>query len=132
MKETNHTTFNITSWEEKPVHTHSDNTKIVRAAVTQEYSGAISGTGAVEYVMFYGQNGTALFVGMEIIEGSVLGKSGRFVIQHNGMFADGIATSEWSIVADSGTDALKGLTGTGSFSAGHDGTATVKFNPAFS
>ena len=48
---------------------------------------------------------------------------------HSGKFEAGTATGMWCIVSGSGTDALEGIEGSGSFSAEHGGTAEyeVKF-----
>ena len=60
-------TFEVKSWDEKPAQELQDGAKITRAAVTQSYSGIISGNGSVEYVMFHRGDGTAVFSGVEHI-----------------------------------------------------------------
>jgi hypothetical protein len=120
-------TFQVQSWDEKPAKELDDGAKLSRAHVTQLYSGGIDGAGAVEYVMFHRSDGSAVFVGFEHLRGAVHGQSGSLALQHIGVFESGTAKSTWQVVPGSGTAALQGATGTGSFEAGHDGTARVAF-----
>jgi hypothetical protein len=56
--------------------------------------------------MSYTIQGTASFVGLDRVSGTVAGKSGTFVLQHAGSFSEGKARSSWSVVPGSGTDDL--------------------------
>lgn len=131
MTEENKGVFKVQSWDEKATQEMSGGAKITRAAVTQSYEGVISGHGSVEYVMFHRGDGTAIFVGMERIDGSVGGKTGTFVIRHDGTFEDDAARSQWVVIPGSGSGELEGLGGAGSFDAGHGGEGAVTFDPAF-
>lgn len=124
-------TFEITGWDEESYEEIEGGAKLSQAKVTQSYSGAIEGIGSVEYLMAYTVNGTASFVGIERVTGSVDEKSGTFVIQHVGAFKDDKATSSWSIVAGSGTGALADLRGHGTYVAGKTGPAQVHFSYYF-
>ena len=124
-------TFQIVGWDEKTYEEIAGGAKLSNAKVTQAYSGAIEGSSSVEYLMSYSIHGTATFVGLERISGMVDGKSGTFVLQHTGTFAEGKARSSWSIVAGSGTDALANLRGKGSYVAGHGEPAQVAFTYSF-
>jgi hypothetical protein len=111
--------FAIKSWDEKPYREEADQPKLTRAAVHKTLSGDIEGEGQVEYLMMYRADGTATFVGLEQIVGSLGGKSGSFVLQRVGTFEDGQAKETYSVVAGSGTGNLRGLRGQGSSSVGH-------------
>jgi len=124
-------TFQITSWDEKPIQEIEGAAKLTAAKVTQSYAGAIEGISSVEYLMSYTIQGTASFVGLERISGVVAGKTGTFVIIHSGTFAEGKARSAWSIVAGSGTGDLASLRGKGSYVAGHGEPAQVLFEYSF-
>ncbi len=87
--------------------------------VTKTYHGDIEGESTLEYLMMYRQDGTASFVGLERVVGSLGGRSGTFVLQHKGKFEDGKATVECFVVLGSGTGELSGLRGEGGFAAGH-------------
>ncbi len=80
--------------DEEPYHEFDSGVKITQAKVTQDYQGAISGEGTVEYLMTYTVHGTASFVGMELVIGTMNEKGGSFVIQHKGVFEGGKAKSE--------------------------------------
>lgn len=110
-------TFKVTAWDEKPYQEFEGGAKLTRAKVSQAYQGAITGEGFVEFLMSHAANGTASFVGMELIKGTVAGKSGSFVIQHVGTYDSGGACSSWSIAPGSGTGELTGITGKGSYAA---------------
>ena len=124
-------TFKISSWDEKPYHEFEGGAKLTRAKVSQAYQGAISGEGLVEFLMSHAANGTASFVGMELIIGTVQGKSGSFVIQHVGVYDSGGARSDWSIVPGSGAGELFGIAGKGSYLATSE-SVSVSFSYDFS
>lgn len=65
--------------------------------------------------MAYTDDGHASFVGLERLRGRVGGKTGGFVIQHGGTFAEGNLKSDWSVVPGSGTDDLLSLRGKGTY-----------------
>ncbi|MCY7354425.1 MAG: DUF3224 domain-containing protein [Lysobacter sp.] len=55
--------------------------------------------------------GSAAYVAIERVTGTLQGRSGSFFMQHNGTMNRGAATLALSVVPDSGTDQLKGLAG---------------------
>ena len=124
-------TFQITGWDEKTYQEIGGGAKLTNARVTQSYSGAIEGTSSIEYLMSYTIQGTASFVGLERVSGTVAGKSGTFVLQHAGSFSEGKARSSWSVVPGSGTDDLASLRGSGSYVAGRGEPAQVSFTYSF-
>lgn len=73
--------------------------------------------------MAYQPDKTATFIGIERIRGRIGGHHGSLVLQHSGMFDGGAATGDLTVV--SGTDELKGATGTGSFKADPAGSITL-------
>jgi len=124
-------TFQITGWDEKTYQEIEGSAKLSHAKVTQTYSGAIEGTSSIEYLMSYTVHGTANFVGLERVSGTVDGKTGTFVLQHTGSFSEGKARSSWSIVPGSGTGDLANLRGSGHYVAGHAEPAQVFFTYTF-
>lgn len=112
-------TFQITSWDEKPIGESEAMPKLTRATVTKSFSGDIEGEGSLEYLMMYRADGTASFVGLERVVGRLEGRSGSFVLQHTGAFEGGTARATWVVVPGSGTGDLGGLRGEGSFASGH-------------
>jgi hypothetical protein len=111
-------TFEIDSWEEKPALEIADGSKITRAEVVRSYDGDLKGKGTLEWLMAYGEDGSATFVGLERVVGSINNKSGSFVLQHVGTFDGRTARAELLVVPGSGAAELEGLNGRGSFQAG--------------
>lgn len=112
-------TFAIKSWDEKPYDEAEGRPKMTRARVTQSFEGDIVGEGTIDYLMAYGEGGSATYVYQERVVGKIGGRNGSFVLQGTGKFADGAATGDFTIIPGSGTDSLKGIRGSGSFGASH-------------
>lgn len=55
--------------------------------------------------------GSAGYVAIEQVTGTLVGKTGSFVLQHYGIMDNGNNRLILEVVPDSGTDELKGLTG---------------------
>ena len=113
-------TFTLKSWDEKPYDETAGLPKLSRVSATKSYEGDIAGEGRVEYLMMYRGDGSATFIGLERVVGSVGGRSGSFVFRHSGTFENGIAEVALSIVPGSGTEGLDGLQATGQFAVGHE------------
>lgn len=111
--------FKITGWEEETVSEFNERGKLTRAHVGKSYSGKLEGEGRVEYLMLYRSDGTADYVGYESVKAVLNGKEGGFVFEHRGHFKEGKVDGTWTIVKESGTGALAGITGSVRFSEGH-------------
>jgi hypothetical protein len=109
--------FAVTSWHEDPYEELEGGGKLTRASVEQTFTGDISGDGAVQWLMSYRSDGTARFVGLQRVRGSVGDRSGSFVLETAGDFDGNEAKGTWSVVAGSGTAGLTGLRGAGMFRA---------------
>ena len=96
------------------------------AKITQTYTGVISGVSETQYLMSYQSEVSAIFVGFEVITGEFNGQSGSLTLQHNGKFENGIASSQFRLVADAGTGELVGIAGEGSFTSGEMGQANYE------
>lgn len=57
-------------------------------------------------------DGSAGYVALELVRGTLRGRAGAFVLQHSGTMMRGTPTLTVTVVPDSGTDDLVGLTGT--------------------
>lgn len=120
--------FEVKSWEEQPAVEIEGARKLRRAHVKTVFEGDVEGEGTVEYVMMYRDDGTASFIGYELVIGRVGERSGSFVLEHRGTFEKGVAKAESRIVAGSGTGDLSDLTGLGAFEApGREGSFTLSY-----
>jgi hypothetical protein len=121
MKAHANATFELKGWDEKPFNEGEGMPKLTRASVLKSYEGDIKGEGKLEYLMMYRDDGSASFVGLERVVGSIGERSGSFVFQHTGTFESGVATAKVSVVSGSGTAGLYGLKANGEFAVGHQG-----------
>ncbi|MCI0699243.1 DUF3224 domain-containing protein [candidate division KSB1 bacterium] len=124
-------TFELKAWDEKPLNEMNGMPKLTRVSVIKSYQGDITGEGKLEYLMMYRDDGSASFVGLERVVGSVGGRLGSFVFQHIGVFKDGVATVTLIVVPGSGTGDLHGLGGEGGFTVGHQGPYPVTLDYDF-
>ncbi len=124
--------FDIIAWEESTYIEREGGFKQSLATVTQSYRGGIEGAGEIQYLMCHQTADHAVFVGYEIITGSIDGKAGCMVVQHEGKCEKGVVSSQMVVVRESGTGLLKGVEGDGHFHADKSGKAmyqfTLKFN----
>jgi hypothetical protein len=71
----------------------------------------------VEFLQAGQADGSASFVGIERVTGTVGGREGMFLLQDAGTVLDNIVSGEWFVIPGSGTGALAGLRGEGGFRA---------------
>jgi hypothetical protein len=102
-----------------------------RMTLAKVFEGDLVGTGRGEMLSFRsGVEGSAGYVAMERVEGTLAGRSGSFVLQHKGCMDRGARTLSIVVVADSGTGELDGLSGTFDIDV-TDGQHTYDFAYAF-
>jgi hypothetical protein len=111
-------TFEIAGWDEDEIMQTDEGARVTRATVARTFEGDIEGTGTVEWLMAYDEDGSAAFVGIERIVGAIGGRTGSVVLRHVGAFDGQMARADLVIVAGSGTGDLRGVRGEGSFEAG--------------
>jgi hypothetical protein len=116
-------TFEIKGWDEQPFDEAVGVAKLTQASVAKEYAGDVEGTSATEWLMAYNPDKSAVFVGLERIKGTIGGRHGSLVLQHVGTFADGAAKATLTVV--SGTDELKGASGSGELVADPKGRISL-------
>jgi hypothetical protein len=123
--------FELASWDEETYEELEDGGKLTRASVTQTFTGGIDGDGAVQWLMSYRPDGTAHFVGLQRIRGTIGDAKGSFVLETIGDFDGKMAKWNATVVPGSASADLKGLTGKGSFGAPHGSTATFELDYRF-
>ena len=122
-------TFGVTGWDERTLIERPPG-KVSQASVTQDLSGDVQGVGRVEWLMSYRPDGTADFVGLQEISGTLDGRTGSFVVTSSGVFDGEKAEGTWRVVDGSGADELEGISGTGGFTAPHRGQASYRLDYA--
>jgi hypothetical protein len=85
---------------------------LTRASVENAFTGDLVGEGVLEYLMVYGVDGSATYVGLQRFEGRLGEAQGTFVARIEGAFTSA-ASERWTIVDGSGADGFSGISGTG-------------------
>ncbi len=85
---------------------------IGRMSIDKQFHGDLEGTSKGQMLSAMSSvKGSAGYVAMEKVSGTLKGRSGSFVLQHSGTMNRGVPQLIVSVVPDSGTDQLAGLTG---------------------
>ncbi len=83
-----------------------------RMTIEKRFSGALDAVSRGQMVAFSSSvQGSAGYVAMEHVTGTLHGKRGTFALQHSGTMTRGAPELVVTVVPDSGTDELVGLTG---------------------
>ena len=86
---------------------------LARHTLDKQYHGALDATGIGEMLSAgTATPGSAGYVAIEKVTGTLDGRAGSFYLQHSGTMARGQATLTIHVIPDSGTDALSGISGT--------------------
>jgi hypothetical protein len=120
-------TFEVSSWQEETYADLDGDTKLTRANWVQTFSGDLEGDQSVGCLMYYRADGKVRTVTQASFVGTVRGRSGSFVSQATGSYANGEAKSSFSVIAGSGAGALEGLRGKGKTAIGGDGKGSLTF-----
>ncbi|MDP1662489.1 MAG: DUF3224 domain-containing protein [Phycisphaerales bacterium] len=86
-----------------------------RMSINKRFTGGIEGTSVGEMLTAFGGagvKGSAGYVAVERVTGSLDGKKGSFILQHSSTMSRGVPQQSIAVVPDSGTDELVGLSGT--------------------
>ena len=85
---------------------------IGRMSIDKTFAGDLQGTSVGEMLAVRTAVATSAgYVAMEKVTGTLAGKSGTFVLQHSGTMAGGKQELSVTVVPDSGTEGLTGLSG---------------------
>ena len=88
-------------------------TAIGRMSLDKVYSGQLEATSQGEFLSAMGSvKGSAGYVAMERVTGTLDGKAGSFVLQHTGTMNRGAPALSVTVVPDSGSGELAGIDGT--------------------
>jgi len=107
----------VKTYVPKPYDEPLDGPKLARLSVTETFTGDVAGEGTAEFLQLLRSDGSAVFVGLERVVGTVGGRSGSFVLQDAGTLEGETVSGTWFVVPGSGTGELRGLRGEGGFTA---------------
>ena len=96
----------------EPPYDSRDGISLGRVALDKKFSGPLTATSVVHMTAARTPVETSAgYVAIERVEGTLGGKRGSFVLQHNGVSRKGVQSLSVTVVPDSGTGELKGLSG---------------------
>lgn len=124
----------ITGAFDVKVTAQKPDTQIARAAnlgrmtIDKRFHGELEGISKGEMLATQTEvKGSAAYVALERVTGRLKGRTGSFVLQHSATMVRGKPASSITVVPDSGTGELKGLTGKMSVTVAPDGAHTYEF-----
>ena len=92
---------------------NAEGSPLGRLSIDKQFRGDLDATSRGEMLSASGGvKGSAGYVAIERVRGTLHGRSGSFVLQHSGRMARGAPELVITVVPDSGTDELEGLAGT--------------------
>ena len=109
--------IDVKTYEPQPYEEVDEGPNLVEIHVTETFSGDIEGEGVVRFLQAIRKDGSASFVGIERVTGSVGGRQGSFLLQDAGTLEGSTVKGDWFVIRGSGTGELAGLRGEGGFEA---------------
>jgi hypothetical protein len=109
--------IDVKTYEPQPYQEVDDGPDLVEIHVTETFTGDIEGEGEVRFLQAIRKDGSASFVGIERVTGSVAGHRGSFLLQDAGTLEGNVVRGDWFVIPGSGTGELVGLRGEGGFEA---------------
>jgi hypothetical protein len=126
MTTTTSATVTITgkTWDEHREAEISGPHAVARATFTTEWAGDISGTSTCWLLISYvdgdpadPQSLVGPYVGYELVDATIGGRRGTFVLAASGDHRGGVARTDVRVVEGSGTGELAGIRGSGGYAA---------------
>ena len=97
----------------QPADGYADGTTMGRMTLDKQFRGDLEGTSKGQMLTaITSVKGSAGYVALELVSGTIAGRSGSFIFQHSGTMSRGGQTLALTVVPDSGTDGLTGISGT--------------------
>lgn len=119
-------TYGIKSWDEKTWdgvdHKEAQGAKLTHADVVFTFQSGFEGEARAQSLMTYRDDGSAVYVGLQEMTGRLGDKSGSFVMDVQGAYENGAATSSWTVIPGTGTGDFTNLRGEGRTVAHHGDT----------
>jgi hypothetical protein len=106
--------FEVTGWEPEPLSLGDDAGPVAFGRVTlcKTFSGPLTGTSVVAMTSATVGGTPAGYVAVELVTGTLEGRSGTVVLQHSGVVDGGGSAARGVVLPGTGTGGLAGLRGT--------------------
>ena len=123
-----HSSFVIDKKDAAPIEWQGGN--MGQNSFYKTFTGDLAATSVVKAIMLMTDSGgPAVYVGIERIEGELMGRKGSFLLTHSAVMHSGAQHGLWTIVTGSGTGELADIHGTGEILPKHEFVLDYDFNP---
>jgi hypothetical protein len=112
-KKTLKSNFKVERWSESSLLPERPGIKTTRVEAEYSYFGDLNATSTIHLVMSYGPDGSASFVGIEVVEANTIGFTGSMVLEHRGAFRSGRVDTTIRLLSDSSTHDFNQVSGAG-------------------
>jgi hypothetical protein len=123
--------IDVESYDPTPFDEPSSGPKLIEIHVRETFSGDIEGEGVARFLQAERKDGSASFVGIERVTGTIAGRQGTFLLQDTGTLEGNVVSGRWFVVPGSGTGELAGLCGEGGFTADVGQQASITLDCRF-
>jgi hypothetical protein len=121
--------FDVKVTPQKPDTQIARAANLSRLTIDKRFHGDLEGISKGEMLALQTEvKGSAGYVALERVTGKLMGLSGSFVLQHSASMTRGEPKSEISVVPDSATGELRGLSGKMNISVAADGAHSYQFD----
>jgi hypothetical protein len=105
-------TFDVKMAPQKPDNPIEEAASIARMTIDKQWHGDLEATSKGEMLATPPDaKGSGIYVALERVTGTLKGRSGSFLLHHTGIMNRGVPELSISVVPDSGTGQLTGITG---------------------
>lgn len=105
--------FEVKVAPQKPDNPQAEAAALGRMSLDKQFLGDLDATSKGEMLSILNKEiGSGGYVALERVTGTLQGRNGSFVLQHDGAVTRGVPQLKIVVVPDSGTDDLTGLSGT--------------------
>ncbi|NYJ05458.1 DUF3224 domain-containing protein [Petropleomorpha daqingensis] len=114
--------FEVTGWEPAPLELGEPGAVTFgRVGLRKTFSGPLTGTSVVSMTSAAVGEAPVGYVAVELVTGTLEGRTGSFVLQHTGVVDDGAPPPSGVVLPGTGTGELEGLRGTMTIAHGESG-----------
>jgi hypothetical protein len=121
--------FEVKVTPQKPDTQIARSANLGRLTIDKRYHGDLEASAKGEMLATQSEvKGSAGYVALERVTGKLQGRSGSFVLQHSATMKRGAPESSITVVPDSGTGELTGLSGSMRITVAPDGAHSYEFD----
>ena len=121
--------FDVKVTQQKPDSQVARAANLSRLTIDKRFQGDLEGISKGEMLALQTEvQGSAGYVALERVSGKLKGRAGSFVLQHSATMNRGEPDTEITVVPDSGTGELRGLSGKMSITVLPDGAHNYEFD----